>query len=319
MEIEEYLAGLPGRLAHRPVTAREPISAAAIHTWCDAMGERNPGFTGPNPVAPPATLQMWTFPGLAPDRPRDAGPADPGDLDGEVRSRLAEHGFTATLATSTTQEVHRPLRPGDLPRVRDRFTAVSSRKRTALGEGYFVSSRAEYTVDEVVVGHLDLTVLHFRPAPAGELPPPATPVPESWPPPRARPAPRRVGAPLEPVRLALTPTLVIAGALATRDFYPVHHDRDFARAHGNPDILLNILTTNGLLARLAGEWSGGTAVRLATRLRAPAYAHHTLTVEGSVVAVDGERMELAVRAGTAIGPHAEAVISTVPGPPGGGW
>lgn len=102
-EPDTFLADLPGRPAHRPVVARDAVSVSAIHTWCDVMGERGTAFAGADPLAPPATLQMWTFPGLAPGRPVDAGPATPGDLDFEVRARLAEKGLTATLATATTR------------------------------------------------------------------------------------------------------------------------------------------------------------------------------------------------------------------------
>jgi hypothetical protein len=113
MDVDQYLAGLPGRAAHRPVVAREPVSVWAIHAWCDVMGERGSAVTGENPLAPLATPQMWTFPGLVPGRPVDAGPATPGDLDLEVRTRLAGAGLTATLATATDQEFRTDLRPGD--------------------------------------------------------------------------------------------------------------------------------------------------------------------------------------------------------------
>lgn len=153
--LDVFLAGLPGRPAHRPVVAREPVSASAIHTWCDAMGERGEAFTCPDPVAPPATLQMWTMPGLAPGRPVDAGPAGPGDLDLEVRTRLAEHGFTATLATATDQRFTADLRPGDVVGAQDRYTTVSGPKDTALGRGFFLSRRADHTTQHgVEVGRL---------------------------------------------------------------------------------------------------------------------------------------------------------------------
>src|SRR6202008_2184839 len=91
------------------------------------------------------------------------------------------------------------------------------------------------------------------------------------------------GAAAEAVVVPVTPTQIISGALATRDFYPVHHDRDFARAHGNADFLMNSLTTNGILARIAGEWTAqAPLLRLTTRIIAPAYAHDELSVTGSV-------------------------------------
>jgi hypothetical protein len=38
----------------------------------------------------------------------------------------------------------------------------------------------------------------------------------------------------------MTPTFVVASALATRDFYEVHHDRDRAQAQGAADAFVNI-------------------------------------------------------------------------------
>jgi acyl dehydratase len=308
-ELDAFIADLPGRPAHRPVVAREAVSVPAIHAWCDVMGERGAAFTGVDPLAPPATLQMWTFPGLARGRPVDAGPAGPGDLDLEVRARLADKGLTATLATATEQGFIADLRPGDLLTARDHYTSVSGLKNTALGRGHFLSTRTTYSrQDGVEVGRLTLTIFVFEPRPA--MPPPApAPAPAGRPDwPDAAPAvPLITGAVLPDTRIPVTPTLIVAGAMATRDFYPVHHDRDYARSHGNPDIVMNILTTNGLLSRVVGEWSGGARLtRLDTRLRAPAYPHHTLTIGGVVADATDGRAVLNIRAATEAGVHAEA-------------
>jgi len=59
---------------------------------------------------------------------------------------------------------------------------------------------------------------------------------------------------LPPLRLKVTPTFVIASALATRDFQDVHHDRDLAVQRGGTDIFMNILTTTGLVQRFVTDW-----------------------------------------------------------------
>ncbi len=308
-ELDTFIADLPGQPAHRPVVAREAVSVSAIHAWCDVMGERGTAFTGDDPLAPPATLQMWTFPGFAPGRPVDAGPAAPGDLDFEVRARLADMGLTATLATATDQEFIADLRPSDLVTARDHYTSASRLKHTALGRGHFLSTRTSYSrQDGVEVGRLTLTIFVFEPRPMA-MPAPPAPAPAGRPDfPEAAPAVSlRTGGVLPDTRIPVTPTLIVAGAMATRDVYPVHHDRDFARSHGNPDIVMNILTTNGLLSRVVGEWSGGARLtRLDTRLRAPAYPHHTLTVGGLVADAADGRAVLKIRAATEAGVHAEA-------------
>ncbi|HEY1733987.1 MAG TPA: MaoC family dehydratase N-terminal domain-containing protein [Acidimicrobiales bacterium] len=322
--IETLLGALPGRPAHRPVVARDAVSLPAIRSWCDAIGERNPLFTDraaaraaghPDVIAPPATLQMWTMPGLEPGRPPDAGPATAGDLDLVVRGRLAELGYPATLAVATDQTFCQDLVPGDVVCAQDRYTTVSDRKATTLGPGYFVSSATQYrTAAGALVGRLTLTVFHYRPGPTERPARPRRPAAE--PPTTSRSD--RLGR----RRVGLTPTSVIAGALATRDYYPVHHDRDFARAHGHPDILVNILTTNGLLARVVGEWTGGARLLgLTTRLRQPAHPYDELTFDGSIADVDGEQnvdaeqAELVIRVGVGErGLHAEA-RARVAGPP----
>ena len=61
---------------------------------------------------------------------------------------------------------------------------------------------------------------------------------------------------LPELAIEVTPTLVVATAIATRDFYPVHHDHEFAVRSGSKDIFLNILTTTGLVQRYVTDWAG---------------------------------------------------------------
>ena len=91
----------------------------------------------------------------------------------------------------------------------------------------------------------------------------------------------------------VTPTFVIASALATRDFQDVHHDRDRAVARGARDIFVNILTTTGLVQRYVSAWAPDAVVRaVSIRLGVPCHAGETLTLSGQaldehVVAVTG--------------------------------
>jgi hypothetical protein len=79
-------------------------------------------------------------------------------------------------------------------------------------------------------------------------------------------------------------TFVVASALATRDFTPVHHDRDLAVANGSKDIFVNILTDNGLLQRFVSQWAGPQSLlrQTSVRLGVPCYAGDTLTFTGRV-------------------------------------
>jgi len=310
---EELLASLPGRPAHRGRVAREPVSACAIHAWCDAMGETAPAFTGAVPVAPPATLQMWTFPGLRPGRSPEAGPSEPGDLDESVRATLAGLGYSATLAVRTDQVFESDLRPGDVVVAENVYLDATGEKRTALGRGFFVRSRTEYrTVSGRRAGWVILTVLHYAPeaSPVSSPPVPSSTVPGSGG--AALPGRLDPGCSFGRVDVPVTATQIIAGALATRDFYPVHHDPAFARAYGNADIVMNILTTNGLLARVVGEWTGAARLRrLVTSLRAPASPGQVLRISGRVESNVGQEVVVSARAETGSAIHAEAEATVV--------
>jgi acyl dehydratase len=119
----------------------------------------------------------------------------------------------------------------------------------------------------------------------------------------------QVGDELPPMELDLTPTFVVAGALATRDFMPVHHDKAYANSQGAPEIFLNIMTDNGYCSRFLTDWAGPEAMvrKVAIRLGVPAFAHSKLRYTGSVVAkseAGGEGLvEVQLRASNDLGDH----------------
>ena len=94
----------------------------------------------------------------------------------------------------------------------------------------------------------------------------------------------RVGDAITPMRIDVTATVIVAGAIATRDFMPVHHDRDYANSQGSPDIFMNIMSDNGYCSRFLTDWAGPEAMvkRIAIRLGVPAHARSTLDFTGSV-------------------------------------
>jgi hypothetical protein len=118
-----------------------------------------------------------------------------------------------------------------------------------------------------------------------------------------------VGDEVTPMTIDVTATVVVAGAIATRDFMPVHHDRDYAASQGSPNIFMNIMTDNGFCSRFLTDWAGpDTMVRkIAIRLGVPAYAGTTLDFTGTVTStsqIDGEGIvEIAFRATNAEGDH----------------
>ncbi|HVW80144.1 MAG TPA: MaoC/PaaZ C-terminal domain-containing protein [Mycobacteriales bacterium] len=114
---------------------------------------------------------------------------------------------------------------------------------------------------------------------------------------------------MPPFDLEVTATVIVAGAIASRDFMPVHHDRDYAQQQGAPDIFMNILTSNGYVSRYVTDWAGGDArlAKISTRLGGPAVPGLPLHFRGQVVAEssrDGERgLDVQVRADNDLGNH----------------
>jgi acyl dehydratase len=124
-----------------------------------------------------------------------------------------------------------------------------------------------------------------------------------------------VGDELPPFTLNLTSTMVVAGAIASRDFMPAHHDPAYAKAQGAPDIFMNILTTNGYVARFITDWTGPEAIlaNIKIRLGAPAVPGKPLRFTGRVTGkreTGGEcALEVAIRAANDLGDHATGTVA----------
>jgi uncharacterized OB-fold protein/acyl dehydratase len=88
--------------------------------------------------------------------------------------------------------------------------------------------------------------------------------------------------------IPLTTSLIVGGALMTRDYFDGHHDRDMAIRRGSQDVFMNIHTTLGLVERYVADWAGPEAVWRALRVRlgAPNYPYDTMTMSGFVQDAD---------------------------------
>ena len=392
----------------RPRAARDPVNHPMIRTWAEAI---DPNGRDDPDTAPPSMIQVWTMPGLHGVRTGD-------DPLGQMSNLLDEAGYTSVVATNCDQAYQRYLKLGEHLSVRARLLDVTGPKRTALGEGWFVTTRSTWFSAEEPVATMDFRILKFRPPPATATAP--TPAPESpmlppvtpdtaffWdgtaagelrlqrcarcgalrhppgpmcracgvaadggyavaagtgevfsyvvhhhPPvpgkrlpmvvalvqlpegvrilgelPGVRPDQVRIGMPVRvtfvpaggmalpawrPAEGALpdrvidvTPTFVIASALATRDFQDVHHDRDLAVKRGARDIFINILTTTGLVQRYVSAWAPDAVIRsVSIRLGVPCHAGETLTLSGQ--ALDDEIV--AVTGRCSLGDHVTATV-----------
>ena len=123
-----------------------------------------------------------------------------------------------------------------------------------------------------------------------------------------------VGDALPELVLPLSRTFIVATAIASRDYQDVHHDPGLAVDRGSEDIFMNILTTNGLVGRFVTDWSGpGARIEsVSIRLGAPNYPGDTMTLTGSVAALepgDGRgTVDVAVRGANSRGDHVTGTV-----------
>ncbi|MCL2543170.1 MAG: MaoC family dehydratase N-terminal domain-containing protein [Nocardioidaceae bacterium] len=114
------------------------VNQPTIGTWLDAMGYDNDRFR--DGEAPPSMIQAWTMPGLGRRR------ADEDPLS-RMMVVLTDEGYTAVLGTNCEQTYERYLKVGEQLRVTSALDSVVGPKNTAMGEGYFVTSRNTWYVD----------------------------------------------------------------------------------------------------------------------------------------------------------------------------
>lgn len=124
----------------------------------------------------------------------------------------------------------------------------------------------------------------------------------------------QVGDELPALVVPLTRTLIVATAIASRDYQDVHHDPGLAQQRGSQDIFMNILSTNGFVGRFITDWSGPDSVikGIAIRLGAPNYPGDTMTMTGTVTGKSehgGEGVvEVAVRGANHLGDHVTGTV-----------
>ena len=122
-----------------------------------------------------------------------------------------------------------------------------------------------------------------------------------------------VGDALPELAIEMTSTLIIAGALASNDYTPVHHDKQAAVAQGLPDVIMNVLTTNGWVSRYVTDWAGPNAEikKLGVKLGAPNVPGDTMKLTGKVLQKDEEQsvVDIEVLGKNSWGAHATASVS----------
>jgi len=97
------------------------------------------------------------------------------------------------------------------------------------------------------------------------------------------------GDALAPLSVEVTATTIVLGAVASRDWRPMHHDRNFAiHRSGTRDIFMNTPNQAAWFERYLTDWTGptGRLGRLRFRMRDSVFPGDTMTLRGTVEKVE---------------------------------
>jgi hypothetical protein len=143
-----------------PLVAPDVVNEPMIRHWVEAFGDSNPAWRDPaasphgQVAAPPAMLGVWTM---------ETSKNDGGPRDKALRA-VEEGGFVSVVATDYEQEYLRPLTVGMRITELRSIEWIEGPKETALGTGYFVGTRYDYTDgDGELVGIARMKLLKFKP------------------------------------------------------------------------------------------------------------------------------------------------------------
>jgi len=174
----DALIGKPTGGSGKATVAPDPVNQPMIRHWAHALGDMNPVYLDPEfaersrfggIVSPPVMLQAWTMPA-----PKIEGIAERGGVPREMGKNPAtfieEAGYTGIVATNSEFEIERYPRVGDEITAATVFDSISDEKKTAMGNGFFVTWVTTYRdQDDEVIGRQWFRTLRFKTggAPAG--------------------------------------------------------------------------------------------------------------------------------------------------------
>jgi uncharacterized protein len=165
-DIQKAAARVKAEGKSKPRIGRHPVNQPMIDHWLDAMGDNNPIYVDddaarvaghPGTVAPPAMIQVWTMFGLR-------GVRAPDDPLTKILELFDDAGYIGVVATNCEQTYHRYLRAGEEVSVVAELTDVVGPKKTALGEGFFITQRITWQVGDEDVAEMMWRIMKFRPA-----------------------------------------------------------------------------------------------------------------------------------------------------------
>jgi acyl dehydratase len=97
------------------------------------------------------------------------------------------------------------------------------------------------------------------------------------------------GEVLPPLSYDVSTTTVVLGAMASRDWRPMHHDRGFAvDRNGMKDIFMNTPNQAAWFERYLTDWTGpkGRLGKIQFRMKDSVYPGDTMTFNGTVSSVE---------------------------------
>jgi acyl dehydratase len=101
------------------------------------------------------------------------------------------------------------------------------------------------------------------------------------------------GDQLPELKIEVTPTTVVLGALASRDWRPMHHDKDFAvERNGTRHIFINTPHNAAYFERFITDWTGpyGRLARIKFRMKDSVFPGDTMVFHGRVDKVEKDAL-----------------------------
>ncbi|WP_101759696.1 MaoC family dehydratase N-terminal domain-containing protein [Oceanicoccus sp. KOV_DT_Chl] len=310
-------------IGHRlgPYKSFNPVNRAQIWQWCAAMGDHNPLYLNDDyrpktefsqAVAPPAMMQMWTMrdfndcyaPGSTSDRPY------------QVFDDMTALGYPGNVAVSYDIHFKRLLTEGERPLHHTTVVTISDKKSTALGDGFFVTEKVEYSTEQDQT-FAEALITYFQYQPKNDHNSSVTntlterkeesAVENQWQPDfkDIHSKQLNIGDTLPELAITIDHRLIVGGAIASQDFIPVHHNLPAAQAAGMPDIFMNILTTSGLCTRYLTDWAGPASrlQHLSFNLLAPNHPGDCMTMQGQIKNIEAPKVTVDFAGKNSLGFH----------------
>lgn len=290
--------------------AAEPVNQSMIRFYASLLEDPNPVYWDERTatdhwgdvVSPPGMLMTWKMP---PQWVPAYYPEPAGVMYATEVPLPAEMDTVINVKTEST--FYRPMLAGDCLNWQETILSVSEEKRTRLGVGHFIVSKSTFRSErgEPVAENVNTLFRYTSPGPKTDVEDVEVAngrrIVEVDEPNAGRdPTTMRsidgigVGDAVTPYEYGVTYRTVIHGVAATRDFFPGHHDPEYARMQRNETIYLNTMVFQGLVDRLVLGWAG-PGWRIAERtveMEGSAEAGDLLELRGDVTDVSGGVVEV---------------------------